>query len=121
MYDMKPEAPAEIRGEFRPINTNVPGVRVCEHLPLHAKIADKFAIVNGVETVDTHVAVTTVAHRSPQVRIDANRSKFKRRLPHGDWDTHGRVLGRQLSIFQELREKLPAYDQADLRTDERYL
>ncbi len=47
-------APAEIRGEFRPINTNVPGMRVCEHLPLHAKIADKFAIVNGVETIDTH-------------------------------------------------------------------
>src|SRR5690242_792079 len=35
-YDMKPDAPAEIRGEFRPIATNVPGVRVCEHLPLHA-------------------------------------------------------------------------------------
>jgi uncharacterized protein (DUF1501 family) len=56
MYDTKPDAPAAIRGEFRPINTNVPGVRVCEHLPLHAKIADKFAIVNGVETIDTHSA-----------------------------------------------------------------
>jgi Protein of unknown function (DUF1501) len=54
MYDMKPDAPANIRGEFRPINTNVPGMQVCEHLPLHAKIADKFAIVNGVETIDNH-------------------------------------------------------------------
>ena len=54
MYDMKPEAPAEIRGEFRPIGTNVPGVRVCEYLPLHAKIADKLAIVNGVECYDRH-------------------------------------------------------------------
>ena len=54
MYDMKPDAPAEIRGEFRPIHTNVPGMNVCEHLPLHAKIADKFAIVNGLESVDIH-------------------------------------------------------------------
>jgi uncharacterized protein (DUF1501 family) len=33
-------------------------------------------------------------------------------LPHGDWDTHGKVLGRELSIFAELRDKLPAYDAA---------
>src|SRR4029453_3613786 len=31
MYDLKPEAPAEYRGEFRPIQTNVPGVQICEH------------------------------------------------------------------------------------------
>ena len=37
MYDMKPDAPDEYRGEFRPIRTNVPGIDVCEHLPLHAK------------------------------------------------------------------------------------
>ena len=36
-YDMKPDAPAEYRGDFRPIRTNVPGIDVCEHLPLHAK------------------------------------------------------------------------------------
>src|SRR5262245_56385223 len=33
MYDLKPEAPAEYRGEFRPIQTNVPGVQICEHFP----------------------------------------------------------------------------------------
>src|SRR6266511_2330393 len=44
-YDMKPEAPAEVRGEFRPIKSNVPGMRLCELLPLQAKIADKFAVV----------------------------------------------------------------------------
>src|SRR5262245_34807082 len=36
MYDLKPEAPAEIRGEFKPIQTNVPGVQICEHMPLQA-------------------------------------------------------------------------------------
>ena len=36
-YDMKPDAPAEIRGEFQPIATNVPGIQICEHLPLHGR------------------------------------------------------------------------------------
>src|SRR5207249_3526586 len=48
MYDMKPEAPADYRGEFRPIPSVVPGLDVCEHLPLHARMADKFNIVRSV-------------------------------------------------------------------------
>src|SRR5262249_22978807 len=40
MYDMKPDAPAEYRGEFKPIRTNVPGIDICEHMPLQAKIMD---------------------------------------------------------------------------------
>ena len=47
-YDMKPHAPLEYRGDFRPINTNVPGIEVCEHLPLHAKIADRFTLVRSL-------------------------------------------------------------------------
>jgi hypothetical protein len=49
MYDLKPDAPVEYRGEFKPIQTNVPGIQVCEHLPLHAKIADKFAIIRNMK------------------------------------------------------------------------
>src|SRR6185436_4992196 len=45
MYDMKPGAPSEIRGEFRPIKSNVPGMDLCELLPQQAKIADKFAVL----------------------------------------------------------------------------
>jgi uncharacterized protein (DUF1501 family) len=48
MYDMKPDAPAEYRGEFKPIKTNVPGIEICEHMPLQATIADKLAIVRGL-------------------------------------------------------------------------
>jgi hypothetical protein len=114
MYDMKPNAPSEIRGEFRPINTNVSGLRVCEHLPLHAKIADKFAIVNGVETVDSHSPAVIAGGLGENDQVDLRSLSAVRfetpSLPHGDWDTHGRVLGRELSIFAELREKLPAYD-----------
>jgi hypothetical protein len=68
MYDLKPNAPAEIRGEFRPISTSVPGMRVCEHLPLHARIADKLAIVNGVETIDTHSEAVVTSGYLPQAQ-----------------------------------------------------
>ncbi|MCA9267795.1 MAG: DUF1501 domain-containing protein [Planctomycetales bacterium] len=47
-YDMKPDAPSDYRGEFRPISTNVPGLDVCELLPLHAKIADRFTLIRSV-------------------------------------------------------------------------
>jgi hypothetical protein len=47
-FDMKPDAPDEYRGEFKPIRTNVPGVEFCEHLPKLAKVADKFSILRGV-------------------------------------------------------------------------
>jgi hypothetical protein len=46
-YDMKPDAPSEIRGEFRPINTNVAGMRISEMLPRQSKLADKFAVVRS--------------------------------------------------------------------------
>jgi hypothetical protein len=54
MYDMKPNAPREIRGEFDPIHTNVPGMDLCELMPLQAKIADKFAIIRGFQTRGGH-------------------------------------------------------------------
>src|SRR4249920_398967 len=38
MYDLKPEAPVEYRGEFRPIDTNVPGIQICEHMPRQARM-----------------------------------------------------------------------------------
>ena len=47
-YDMKPDAPADYRGEFRPIPTNVAGIEICEHLPLHARMADKFTIIRSI-------------------------------------------------------------------------
>jgi hypothetical protein len=58
MYDLKPEAPVEYRGEFKPIKTNVPGVHICEHMPRQARMWDKFAVirslVGGNEHSDAH-------------------------------------------------------------------
>ncbi len=47
-YDMKPEAPPEYRGIWRPIKTNVPGMEVTELFPLHAKVADKFSVIRSM-------------------------------------------------------------------------
>lgn len=47
-YDMKPNAPSEIRGEFRPIRTNVPGIEVSELLPLHAACADRYSLIRSI-------------------------------------------------------------------------
>src|ERR1700756_3785775 len=47
MYDLKPDAPAEFRGEFKPIATNVPGIKIGEHLPRQAKVMDRMAIVRS--------------------------------------------------------------------------
>jgi hypothetical protein len=46
-YDMKPNAPDSIRGPFRPVATTVPGIEVCEHLPLHARLARRFTLIRS--------------------------------------------------------------------------
>jgi hypothetical protein len=48
MWDMKPEAPEEVRGTFHPVDTNVPGVQVCEHMPRMARLADRYTIVRSL-------------------------------------------------------------------------
>ena len=52
MYDLKPEAPVDCRGDFKPIKTNVPGFDICELMPMQARIADKLALVRTVQFVE---------------------------------------------------------------------
>jgi hypothetical protein len=54
MYDLKPDAPKEFRGEFKPIATNVPGVQICEHFPMQARMWDKLACIRSIVSVDEH-------------------------------------------------------------------
>lgn len=55
MYDMKPDAPEEIRGEFKPVATKVPGLHICELLSRQAQIADQLAIIRNMKfTGDNH-------------------------------------------------------------------
>src|SRR5213595_2186147 len=48
LWDMKPEAPAEVRGEFTPTPTRVPGIRVCEYLPLFGGVMDKVCLLRSM-------------------------------------------------------------------------
>jgi hypothetical protein len=58
-FDMKPDAPEAIRGEFRPIASRVPGLHVCEHLPMLAARADKYAIVRTLSHRDNNHLMST--------------------------------------------------------------
>ena len=58
MFDMKPDAPEGIRGEFKPIPTNVPGIEICEHMPLLASRMDQVAILRTIVGAEgEHAAV----------------------------------------------------------------
>jgi uncharacterized protein (DUF1501 family) len=52
MYDLKPNASADYRGDFKPIKTKIPGFDICEHMPRQAQIADKLALVRTVQFVE---------------------------------------------------------------------
>src|SRR5947208_11810416 len=52
MFDLKQDAPSEIRGEFKPINTKVPGIQICEHMPRIAAIMDKLTVIRSIEHID---------------------------------------------------------------------
>lgn len=67
-WDLKPDAPQEIRGEFRPIPTRVPGITITEHLPRLAGLADRYAVVRSVNhrdndhAIGTYLALTGYSH-----------------------------------------------------------
>lgn len=71
-WDLKPQAPAEARGEFQPIATNVEGITVCEHMPRMAQHVDKLAQIRSVthpdntHTVAMHYMLSGVRHRRPK-------------------------------------------------------
>jgi hypothetical protein len=61
-WDPKPDAPAEVRGPFGSISTRVPGVRVCEHLPMQARIMDRLTLIRSVDCrASDHTPITMQA------------------------------------------------------------
>ena len=82
-WDMKPGAPAEVRGEFRPIPTNVPGIEICEHLPLQASMMDRLAIIRGIKANDLgdhtpHYILTGFPDRGKRPSLGAIASYLNR-------------------------------------------
>ncbi len=82
-FDLKLDAPSEIRGEFKPIRTNVSGIEICEHLPLMAKMADKIAFIRSmVGAEDNHYDYQCLTGR------------LKRTEPPGGWPSIGSVVSK---------------------------
>ena len=78
-FDMKPDAPAEVRGEFAPIGTNVPGIDICELLPEHAKVMDKCTVIRSFSHGNAdHWAA---AHWTLTGRLGANGNDRMARYP----------------------------------------
>ena len=68
-FDPKPDAPADVRGEFKPIDTSVPGIRVSEHFPRFAKLMKHAAILRGMSTLESdHKLATYHLHTGYQNR-----------------------------------------------------
>ncbi len=83
MFDLKPDAPLEIRGEFKPIPTSVPGIQICEHLPKLAKLMDKCALIRSIVGANgDHYAVQCLTGRD------------HRNAPSGGWPCLGSVLSK---------------------------
>jgi hypothetical protein len=83
IFDLKMDAPQEVRGEFRPIGTNVPGIQICEHLPLLAGMMDKLTLIRSVVgALDDHDAFQCLTGRT-------NRNQ-----PPGGWPALGAVLSK---------------------------
>lgn len=93
MYDLKPDAPPEIRGEFRPIATNVPGLEICELMPRLARMADKFTVLRSLvgarDDHNTHWCTTGWESHPPQIS-----SAEIRGYPPGDWPSMGSILSK---------------------------
>ncbi|MGC4007465.1 MAG: DUF1501 domain-containing protein [Pirellulales bacterium] len=98
MWDLKPNAPAEFRGEFMPIKTNVPGIEIGEHLPLSAKIMDKFSIIRSVTHPDA-------GHESASHYL-LTGYKPTNDIPANEVPSYGSIAAKQLG---PRREGMPAY------------
>lgn len=90
-FDPKPEAPTEIRSKFSTIETNVPGIRISEHLPKMAQCADKYAILRGV----SH---TLAAHRLGREYVNTGTKP----IPSLEYPGFGAVVTKEFSVADEL-------------------
>lgn len=84
LFDLKPEAPAEIAGPWRPIATNVPGIEICELLPMMAKMMDKFAVIRSLSNAQG-------GHDAVQCYTGFTRAG---RQPTGGWPQVGSAVAK---------------------------
>ncbi|MGE4004239.1 MAG: DUF1501 domain-containing protein, partial [Planctomycetaceae bacterium] len=88
-YDMKPDAPSDYRGPLHPIRTNVPGIEICEYLPLQAQMADQFSIIRSL-----HHEMS--AHNDGSIEVLTGKTPSKPDLPsqaHSEHPDFGMIAG----------------------------
>jgi uncharacterized protein (DUF1501 family) len=93
-FDPKPDAPSEVRGEFKAIGTNVPGIQLCEHLANTAKVTDKIAIVRSLTS-------NIAAHEQASQYLMTGYKP----LPTLDYPSYGAVVAKELGV----RKSMPPY------------
>jgi hypothetical protein len=98
-YDLKPEVPEAYRSAFRPVPTKTPGMDVCELLPRHTQVADKFAVIRSM----SHGCGN---HEDGAQQVLTGRLPLKRGNPVPDYPDLGSVFSR---MRQPLRQVLPNY------------
>ena len=85
MFDLKPSASSDVRGEFDPINTNVPGIQICEHMPRLARMMDKLAVIRSLSNSEgQHDAFQCLTGR------------IHKAMPPGGWPSLGACASRVL-------------------------
>jgi hypothetical protein len=99
MYDLKPDAPLEVRGEFKPIQTNVPGFDICELMPLQARIADQLALVRNLQ-------MSTSSHNGEQECVSG--FLYNRQVPGAKGDPRP-AFGSVVSRLRGPARTMPAY------------
>ena len=105
-FDLKPDAPSEFRGKFNPIETNVPGIQISEHLPQLATCMDKFVILRGV----SH---TLGAHALGQEYVNTG----SRPLPSLEYPGYGAVVSKETEHHNP--EDLPSFVAVPNNTQQR--
>jgi hypothetical protein len=113
-WDMKPAAPENIRGEFKPVATSVPGIRICEHLPRLAQRAHLYTVVRSMThtAINHNTATYTVTTGHPPLRDLIAFTPTENDFPH---------LGAQVALGRPARRNVPtAVSLPDLVTDGPY-
>ena len=98
-YDLKPDAPSEIRGQFRPIRTVIPGLDVCELLPEHARVADRFSLIRSI-------AHTRSDHGGAMKRVLTGREPVSPEVNVNEFPWMGSVVAK---VREARRSGVPNY------------
>jgi len=95
MWDLKPDAPAEIRGEFNPIKTNVSGIEICEHFPRLAKLADKLVFIRSL-----------VGAQGDHAAFQCQTGRRNQPQPPGGWFSIGSALSK---LYGPVNPQIPPF------------